>query len=205
MKTRTFLILLAVAFMIAAEQINAQTEKGKFLIGGQSSFEFNSLKSKTQYETNTVDNGKYRNIAISPECSYFFSRNIAFGLEIPFSFSKQIYDAQYTNTTSIQFIPFLIKYFGESKYKPYLMGGVGPGWGKTKSHMSSDTDYTYTSKLFTWEVGGGLAVFLNENVALDFGAGYGYSSSKNHDDFLNTDEKDIRSGIGFSIGILCFL
>jgi hypothetical protein len=133
---------------------------------------------------------------------YFVFNNFLAGMEIPFTFSNEITGEQFINTTTIAFVPCLSCYFGNGKIKPYLMAGAGPGWGKDRYHLSSDTDLKVPNKIFTYELGGGLGIFLDEHFSIDLGLGYLYTHSKWHDDSTNTDNKYITDGLGFNIGIV---
>ena len=203
MKKRAILILISMSFLISSGQIIGQTEKGKFLIGGSSSLDFASYSSKWETEYGSGDNGKFRNLDFTIQSGYFVFNNLAAGLEIPFNYSKEIDGNDYYTSTSVTLIPFVCYYFGKGKIKPYLVGGIGPGWGK--EHYSSDNDLKIPTKILACEIDGGLAVFLNEHISLDFGLGYAYASTKWNDEDSNMNYKTSSSGLGFNIGITCFL
>lgn len=75
-------------------------------------------------------------------------------------------------------MPFTRYYFGKTKVKPYLHGAVGPGWGKSKASISMGQDIETKFKLTDYELAGGLGVFLNDYVSLDFSLGYGKATTK---------------------------
>ena len=194
--------LLFYLSLFLATPIIAQTEKGNLMIGSQTNLAYSSTHSKLETEFGTNDYGKLRNVQLGLQFGYFVFNNFLAGIEIPFTFSKEITGVQFFNTTTIAFVPFLSCYFGNGKIKPYLMAGAGPGWGKDRYHLSSDTDLKVPNKIFTYELGGGLGIFLNEHFSIDLGLGYLYTHSKWHDDSTNTDNKYITDGLGFNIGIV---
>ena len=55
-----------------------------------------------------------------------------------------------------------------------------------------------------YEVGGGLAFFVNNNISLEFGVAYSHVLSK-YQDYNNVNMEDTGSGTGFTIGINLFL
>lgn len=209
---RTFLYcFLITAFLSAGVKTYAQTEKGKILLGGQSSLDFTSFSSKWKTDSGSGDNGKTRTLDITPQVGYFIANNFAVGLEMPYNYSKDIDGDDSFTTSSYTVVPFVRYYFGKTKIKPYLHGGIGPGWGKTKidynlyPDSNPDPNYifdpNYSSHLFTYEMGGGLAVFLNEHVSLEFGLGYASASAKWYDKNVKMNRENTASGIGASIGI----
>jgi len=203
MKNTVILGFLSIVLFISQEQINAQTEKGKFFIGGSSSLGFTSYAIKWETNYGSGEQGKFRNLDLTAESGYFVFNNFAAGLEIPFSYSKEIEDNDYYSSSSITFIPFICYYFGKGKFKPYLAGGIGPGWGK--EHYSSDNDLKIPTKILASEIDGGLAIFLNEHISLDFGLAYAHTSTKWTDEDSNMNYKTMNSGFGFNIGFTCFL
>ena len=202
---RIIIYCFLVAVLIGiAEITNAQTEKGKILLGGQSSLEFTSYSSEWETDYGSGDNGKSRYLDITPQVGYFIANNLAVGLEIPYSFSKEIDGDDSYSTSSFAVVPFARYYFGKTKIKPYLHGGIGPGWGKNKSVIFKSPDIEVSTNLVAYEFGGGLGVFINEHVSVDFGLGYGNASSK-WTDSSNQNRKDIIKGIDATIGIVVCL
>jgi outer membrane protein len=202
MKKTVILSFLSIALLISQEQINAQTEKGNFLIGGSSSLGFTSYGIKWETDYGSGEQGKFRNLDLTAQSGYFVFNNFAAGLEIPFSYSKEIEDNDYYVSSSIAFIPFVCYYFCKGNLKPFLVAGIGPGWGK--EHYSSDNDLKIPTRMLACEIDGGLAVFLNEHISLDFGLGYTNISTKWTDEDSNMNYKTTSSGMGFNIGFTCF-
>ncbi|WP_372776280.1 outer membrane protein, partial [Mangrovibacterium sp.] len=149
---------------------------------------------------NSGDGGKTSSFDFSPAVGYFVANNLAFGimLELSTTTEKDDYD-KYTTSSSIV-MPFAVYYFGKSNVKPYVQGGLGPGWGKEKSHPSGDPSVTIKTNLFSYAFGGGLAIFLYDNIALDFGLGYASATSK-WKDLSNVEWKNTMNGFSSSIGI----
>jgi len=204
-KDVTKILLLIFLFHFLAIPILAQTEKGNIVIGNQTNLAYSSTHSKLVTEFGTNDYGKLRNIQFGLQFGYFVFNNFLTGIEIPFTFSKEISGEQFSNKTTTAIVPFLGYYIGNGKVKPYLMAGTGLGWGKNRYHLSSDTDLKVPNNIFTYELGGGLGIFLDEHFSIDLGLGYLYSHSKWHEDSSNTDQKYITDGLGFNIGIVYIL
>lgn len=205
MKQTIIWSFLLTAFFSSVGQINAQTEKGKILIGGESSLEFSSFSSKWQTDYGNGDNGKSRYLDITAQIGYFVFNNFVVGLEIPYTYTKEIGEDNTYISSSVTFVPFLKCYLGKTKIKPYLQGGIGPGWGNTKNDSFYGSDIKVPTKILAYEIGGGLGIFLNEHFSIDLGLGYASASAKWLDENTNMNWKNTSSGIGASIGIVVCL
>ncbi len=211
MKQTFFYCFLITAFLSTGVKTYAQTEKGKILLGGQSSLEFTSFSSKWETDSGSGDNGKTRALDITPQVGYFIANNFAVGLEMPYNYSKEIDGDDSYTTSSFTVVPFVRYYFGKSNLKPYLHGGIGPGWGKTEIDYNSISDPNFvfdpnfSTHLLAYELGGGIAIFLNDLVSLEFGLGYASASVKWFDKNDKMNRKNTANGIGASIGIVVSL
>lgn len=204
---RTIIYFFLAAFIIGiAEIAKAQTEKGKILLGGQSSLEFTSINAKSGTDYGSDDNGKTRNLEIIPQVGFFIANNLAIGLELPYSFTKMIEDYSWNSASTFSVLPFARYYFGKTNVKPYLHAEIGPGWKKEKVEDST-VGYKdeLTSKYTAYGIGGGLGIFINQHVSFDLGLGYASVSSKLVDPNTNMNLKNTASGIGASIGIVVCL
>ncbi|MFA0961575.1 hypothetical protein AB9P05_07195 [Roseivirga sp. BDSF3-8] len=92
--------------------------------------------------------------------------------------------------------PFIRYYFSDSYVTPFFEAGAGIG----KSWSGLDAN------LFSANARGGLAVFVNDNVAIDIGLGYTYFRSKV---FIDADFIDVepahQGNINLSLGISVFV
>lgn len=197
-----FAILLAV-LSATTTKTNAQTEKGKTLLGGQTKLEYSTFNANWETDYNSGSSGKTRSLEIDPQIGRFVANNFALGIEIPYNRNKDIDGDDSYTTSSLMVMPFARYYFGKTKVKPYLHGAIGPGWGKTTNEISLQ-EYKTKFNLTGYEAAGGLGVFLNQYVSLDFSLGYGQLTSKYNDDY-NVDRKDNVKGIDFNIGIVVCL
>ena len=206
MKRTLIFYFLTTLLLSPIVQIYAQTEKRKFLIGGGSSLEYASYSSKHKTTSGGGDDGKTRYLDIIGQVGYFVFNKFVTGLEVPYSYTKEIaadegHDYSYINS-SITLIPFLRCYLGKSNIKPYLHGGIGPGWGKTKYFEDSGEKVKVPTKISAYEIGGGLGIFLNEFFSIDLGLGYVLASEKWLDKYTNMNYKSTSRGLGISIGIV---
>lgn len=207
--TAIIIIIMAIGTSLQAQQ----TYKGKFIIGGDCSLNFTSLKSITKSDGEEYDNGKTSQLNFSPSVGYFINENLVVGVTLPLSFEWQkdfSYDKE--SIISLALAPKVRHYFSSGNIKPFVEASIGIGKafnhfeGQSWNIYSNDIDETIKMNLFLYDVGGGVAVFLNQYVALDFRLGYGYMSAKYTEDYNsenNTDTKNITKGlqthIGFSI------
>jgi outer membrane protein len=172
----------------------AQAEKGNFLLGGSGSLDFGLLSLKLESDNISEDVGKMSNLEFTPGAGYFIANNLAVGLEFSLSRVSEKEDGdRYTETTTM-LLPFARLYFGKSNVKPFVQAAVGPGWQKWGYKNDKETE-----NLTGYEVGGGLAVFVRQNISLDISLGYAAATAK-ITDYRNLEWKSTASGIGGSIG-----
>ncbi|MEJ7766488.1 MAG: outer membrane beta-barrel protein [Chitinophagaceae bacterium] len=145
MKRNVFCLFALMTFGLAA---SAQTEKGSWLVGG-------NLNLNTASDDFAI--------GLNPSAGYFFLNNFAAGATAEISYSKIVDE----KTTRFGVGPFARYYFGTMNIRPFGHGEVTFVSNKDKDNNSSNT---YNSTSFF--VGGGLAAFINRNVAIEGLAGY---------------------------------
>jgi len=173
---------------------NAQTEKGNFLISASSNLDFTSSSIKLKKGDTSNDGGDRGTFELTPAAGYFVANNLALGVMVSLeSLNEKEEDGdKYTETTTM-LLPFAILYFGKSNVKPFVQAAFGPGWEKW------GYDEKEKESITGFQLGGGLAVFVNQHVSLDFSLGYASASAKVNDNY-NTEWKVINKGIGGNIG-----
>ena len=164
-------ILVSLSVLLSLGLVaSAQTEKGSWLVGGN--LNLNTAKNNTE-------------ISFMPSAGYFFLNNFAAGANATISYSKAV---DVKNTT-FGIGPFARYYFGTMNIRPFADAELSFESTKTKTTLSSDT---YNSTSFF--LGGGLAAFINRNVAVEAIAGYKNTSFANGP---NTGGFNLR--IGFQV------
>ena len=170
MKKNVFSVMLV--FLACGFAATAQTEKGNWLVGGD-------VKLNTANKNTTI--------AFSPSAGYFIANNLAVGANVLFSYTK-VNDAK---TTSIGAGPFARYYFGTMNIRPFVFGDVNFVSTKTKVNSTATT-----STGSSYDLGAGLAAFINRNVAIEGKAGY------NH---VAYEKQDGSGGSALSIGFQVYL
>lgn len=193
-------ILAVFVIILIANSVDAQI-KGNLIVGGGSSLTMSFMKAKIDFNGESQDAGKSLSMNFAPIVGYLFTNNLAAGIELPLSLESYTGEDDDKETiTSIAIAPFVRYYFGTSNVKPFLHGGIGIGSVKSKSE--GEGSVTATAGLTVWQLGGGCAMFVNENISVDLGLSYG-SASKNLDED-SFDYKQISSGLGADIGFVLF-
>ncbi|HZG23145.1 MAG TPA: outer membrane beta-barrel protein [Chitinophagaceae bacterium] len=134
---------------------SAQTEKGNWLVGGN--ITLNTAKQNTQ-------------VAINPSAGYFFMNNIAAGINANVSHAK--FGGNKTTTLGVG--PFARYYFGTMNIRPLLEASLD--FNSNKVETSATGSASTTENGTGYFLGGGLAAFINRNVAIEGLAGYDRTS-----------------------------
>jgi opacity protein-like surface antigen len=187
----------------------SQTEKGKFIISGSTSTELSFGKSKAEIG-NSSNEQKFTNFDIKPSFGYFVADNFFIGL-------SGLYDFNHTKenrslvvkTTSLVLMPQVGYYFmPESKFRPFLLGGIGFANAKTDVESNNfDPIFpgfnNFTNKLngLAANLGGGVSYFITDNFSIDGQVSYNYLNLNQK----NSDYTSKTSGVGFRVGFSFFL
>ncbi len=201
MRISRFIFLLSIALFVSFN-VNAQTEAGKVLIGGDTRFITSSTNVNWGTDEDNEDTGRKTNFGISPLIGCFVANNFAIGVEVPISIliEKDGHGREYSST-SMSFAPFAKYYFGSSNVKPYLNSKIGVGSLRVVENSNYSSYYDDRATIFLYRISGGVAIFLNESVSIDIGAGYQSTKLKVLDDY-NKEYRNISSGFDFSIGFI---
>ena len=159
-------ILVTILLTAIFYSVNAQTEKGDWLVGGR--VDLNTAKSSSQ-------------IRFNPNAGAFVINNLAVGGNFAIDYAK----SGDVKTTSFGIGPFARYYFTTSNAKPLLHTSFNYISSKVKGPGTS-----ITNNGFNFIAAGGVALFMNQNVALEILAGYSH-----------TKYKDFDGSGGFSLGI----
>jgi opacity protein-like surface antigen len=189
-------------------QVNAQSDSIKIIIGGNTSFDFSNIKLFKETETGNKNAGETLDLEFDGLIGFFANKKLMFGIDIPLSYVKETDEnekADYSSITStLSLMPFIRRYIGNGKLKPYLHGGIGIGWGRNKYFESYD-EIKVSLQILAYEIGGGISYFLNDHLAIDFNVLYGGASIKWINPYTDNDEKRTGSGVGSSIGLIICL
>ena len=196
-------ISIGFVLMFFVFALNGQTEKGNVLIGGENILDFTSRKDD--------DNDKRTFAELSPQIGFFVVDGLAVGAEIPMSHSsRNSEDGSSDRSTFLAVSPFLRYYFGTSHIKPYLHGEAGFGSFRAKITRApgqgnvTPPPVDLSTRIFLYEIGGGLGIFLNDKVSLDFGLRY-TSVLSSPSAGTDSNSKGITNELGIGIGIVLAL
>lgn len=155
--TMTVGLILTLIF----QQVNAQTEKGNWLLGGSGTFQYNYYKPS----------GHTFLIQFYPKGGFFVAHNLVIGLMPSFDITlsgKNSSNIVVYNYYSLSIGPFARYYYPLSSNISLFAEGYftyGRSFYKPKI-------YTGDYNLYNWRVGPGVAFFLSPSVSLDASAGY---------------------------------
>lgn len=185
-------LFLAAFAVFAFASVNAQTEKGNWVIGGNSSISFASTTATVEFEgTQVGEDLKTSVFTVTPSVGYFVMDNLSVGLDLGFT-STKIEDA---TTSAMSAVPVGTYYFeAGDNLKPFV--GLGAGFIST----SSGDDDALKSSGLALRGSAGLAYFINESISINFVAQYLNTNQKNKaDNNIETKNSSIGLGVGFSL------
>lgn len=183
MKKLTLFLLL----FICTTTVFAQIMKGQYLLGGSINFE-STKEDYSAIPTNTTNN-----FFISPAIGYFIVDKVAGGLRLDLGFYNTKSDNVETHYITTTISPFLRFYFLPAPKKINAFIDVSYIHNKTKWRYSPDP--AHYDKAKGYSISAGPAIFLTEEVALEFTLGYKHTLSDND----NTKSTVINSGLGLQI------
>lgn len=211
MKQLFFAFILA----LAAFSLQAQTEKGRFML---SMHNFSPLLSEATLLAPTNSFGlsfgnikdefggietesSYFSFGLEGSGHYFVIDNLSAGLNLGFFNQKVTEEDDEDNVlTALLFGPELRYYFPVgANSKVYLRGGAS--WGNFKYTYSGEEDDP--TALSQYGGGVGFAVFLANNFSLNIGAGYAANIANLESDL--GDYKSTTSGVTIDLGFSAFL
>ena len=166
MKKIITIILLANGFC----SVNAQTDKGDWIVGGR-------------VDLNTGENSTA--IRFNPGAGVFVIDNLAIGGNFGIDYAK----SGDLKTTTFGIGPFARYYFTKSNAKPLLHTAFNYISSKAKGPSTS-----ITNNGTNFLAAGGVALFINPNVAIEILTGYSHTKYKDFD-----GSGGFNLGIGFQV------
>lgn len=204
------LLLSLIAVSALAFTTQAQTEKGKFMLGGD--VEFNSNKDNGASKADTKFN-------IVPSVGYFVTDNFAIGTGIGFGFSKDnagtkaVPSDVATKTQAFVVAPFARYYKGiNESFKFFGQLSVPMAFGNEKSTVDGD-NYTKKDKFNNVGVAlsPGFAFFPSKRFGIEFsvqGISYNNNTEKDNNGTKIDGNKEFSIGANFfapKIGVQFYL
>ncbi len=179
------LLLTLTAVSALSLAANAQTEKGKFLLGGTVNYEGTSIK-----DSDAKDN----KFGIAPQVGYFVADNIAVGTGIGYSWSETETEAGVKNTNNaFTLAPFGRMYSAnQGPVKFFGQLSVPMAWG---NHEIDGTKIGNTAS-YGVELAPGIAYFPTSNIGIDFKVkGLYFNSEKSEVDATNSSTTVNKYGL----------
>lgn len=190
------LLFCATLFALCTINTMGQLEQGTLFMSGSTNMNFSSVNiSSKSYDSDWSDSDNYSQQKFYYQLGYFAFDNITLGLS--YTYLSTDYQSEYTKYQLIG--PFAQYYMGIRNIKPFIQANLGMG---SEDYDKSTTAYDYD--ILAWDLGGGVAVFFNDYIALNFVLSYTNITATDPDDDDNT-AKGIIQGINFNGGISIYL
>ena len=213
------LLFASILSTICLTNLNAQTTKGKFLLGVSSTLSvagtgsnlmtlgYSTIKHKRDVSLlGEPEPDKTISFNLIPKVGYFVIDNLALGLDLSLAStsSKDGVSGTVDSQTMFCIGPFMRYYIPKGKLLPFVEINGGMGSIKNKRDESGRPNYTSNSSLFTYGGGVGLSASISDRVAFDIMAGYSVLQVKqkeNNDD----NERTIIGTLGLKFGFIVLL
>lgn len=150
---KLFLTLTAAAAVTFAA--NAQTEKGKTILGGTVGYDYANVKDA---------DGSTQSFSILPNVGVFVSDNIAVGLGFGYAGSVNDNGTDKAKLGAFSAAPFARLYKGDGDFKFFGQLSVPMAWGNSKLN---DTKIANTER-YGVEVSPGFAYFPTDKIGIEF-------------------------------------
>jgi hypothetical protein len=212
--------ILTILFTLLIFSAQAQTEQGKFIVGGNAGFSFS--KDKQKVGNTATDRWKHTNIYLTPNVGYFVIANFAIGAKLDLSSNtSRLNDGlnlaggrkadSKNNTTSFSLGPWARYYFPVGT-KAALFGdanvGIGVSRYKYRTVNGSGNVVTITQPSSTateFSIGPGYTYFITNNVGIEGLLQYKFYRSAYSDDGTDVKTVNTNSGLYFNIGLQVYL
>lgn len=189
--------------------VNAQTEKGSWVVGGSTTLGFNTTTSKVKYNGQSVDGPKSTSFNVTPSAGYFVANKIAVGIDFGFKSTKNestdyLFGEEYnyeTTETTLVVMPTATYYFkSNSKVMPYLGAGIGYFSTTTKFPdfgFNGNEEVKLTTDGLAWGAKGGIVFLVTSSIGIDLGLAYVNTSNKENEVKNVTNSFGVNAGFSF--------
>ena len=187
-------LLLSIAFITLFTLSSfAQLEKGSWIGGVSGNVDFTFLKSSSNQAFS---------FSLNPYALYLASNNFALGLNLDYSYDFVKYysgsEPVKYSSNNLLLAPVIRKYFGNSRYRPYVGLSAGLGIYQPVSFPYPEYDVSVSTDFgFFLSPESGISYWLNDKVFFDLKASYNLINYKNVGDYHTVD---LKIGIGVKLG-----
>lgn len=189
-------VIVTAILILSFSDLFAQPTEGKWMFAGSTSFSFQSVKQKYKLGQLSADAGSSTVFQITPQVGYTILDNMVVGLELGLS-SASMGDMDIKQSSFLAG-PFIKYYFDVNSPTVYPFVSGALGLGSEKENYEGET---YKTNFSAFGLGGGIAIFVKENISLDLGLSYVSKNSKYPDE----ESKLIQNTILFGVGFVVFL
>lgn len=188
-----------------------QEPVSRWLVGGSS-----DLAAFLAFDHYRDDNGlsslqvRSSGFSLTPKAGYFVFNETVVGIDFPFSYNSTVNEntasssSQTQITLNFQVAPFIRKYIGEKKIRPFIEAEGGFGYSLNRLFDVTGARSTNSYTLSAFSILGGVSASLSKSVAADLSLGY---STTTQEQINNnpTMQRTIHGTFGLNLGITVVL
>lgn len=193
-------LLLILCMIFATMALSAQTERGRFIISGQTSLDFSYSSDNTSHVSSskgTITQESY-SLNITPGVGYFVVDNFAVLLQTSYITENADYIDKMSQFTFTPSLSYYIPTGGT--IRPFIIAGAG--YANITQHIPIQNNATsrHSFSGYTLSVGLGAAYFINNWISLDLNVEYSdINTSYSGDSSLKIKMNGFSGAIGFSL------
>lgn len=178
------------------QNLSAQTEQGRFIINGDTELGFSLGSSEVEGSLSDNDNSSFDWRMFG---GYFVIDNLALGLTFRLETSKTEQGATEAKESTFAVGPIARYYFDLPQEEFKLFGQMGLALGRT-TQESGTREIDGSLRFFN--VGGGLAYFINEYFSINAIASFDFGKQEFDVGLTETDVDIFNFGLSFGAAIL---
>ncbi len=203
-KTIFFSLLTFATLLFTTNAMNAQTQKGNFMVGGEVGLSTSS--STVNVDGSETEGSSATQFNIAPSVGYFFANNFAMGIGVDYTLSTVKNNRRDELDSDLLFGPYMRYYvpFGDKA----LFFEVDFGYGNSTDNITVNNEQQLAvTNVFAAGIGPGFTIFSNDNIGIEALAKYNFASSNSvlTANGVETTSNSITHAFDFSVGLQVYL
>lgn len=203
-KTILFSLLTSATLLFSANTMEAQTQKGNFMVGGELGLSTSS--STVSVDGSETEGSSATQFNIAPSVGYFFVDNFAAGIGVDYTLSTVKNNNRDELDSDLLFGPYMRYYIPFGDKALFFEADFGYGNSTDDITVNNEQQRAITN-VFAVGLGPGFTIFSNDNIGIEALAKYNFASSNSilSGSGVETTSNSITHAFDFSVGLQVYL